>query len=257
MSGWRPALAALASRLASTLATVLASLLASLLGLALLGLSPLAQAHEAIGATAPKAYVAKLSELSRSVQSAAPANARAAAWFEIGLTLDEIRELLNQDIASHGRPQGLEAALLIEQVNALPHPLQASSRTRMYEANLAPYQQAIALDPKGTFVARARFMILKGHFYDSFTDDPLRPPGQTRAQLLAMIDLGEALLRAPGPAQDQEETRFILAMHYLQARVGGVLPAATSEARFGELLREFRLRYPTSLKLSALETLGR
>lgn len=228
----------------------------AVLGLALLWCALGVQAHDAIGAQARGVYLAKLQEWHRSAQSAAPASVRAAAHFQIGLTLDEIRELLNQDIASHGKPQGLETALLIEQLNALPHKLAYSARLRLFAANLAPYREALALDPLGEFADRARFMILKGHFYDSFTDDPLRPPAQTREELLAMIVLGEALHRARPSGVDPEETAFILAMHYLQARVSRALAADKAGARFGELVREFRQRHPRSLKLATLEALG-
>ena len=215
-----------------------------------------ARAHDAIGTEARLSYLAKLGELHQTVQSTAAPSVRAAAHFQIGVTLDEIRELLNQDIVSHGKPQGLETALLIKQLHASPHKLLYSNQTRLYQANLSPYREAIALDARGAFVNAARFMILKGHFYDSFTDDPLQPLSQTRDELLAMIELGEALYRTPTPGLDVEEIGFVLAMHYLQARHSRALPRDKTSQRLAELLREFRLRHPQSLKLATLETLA-
>ncbi len=215
-----------------------------------------AQAHDAISSDARKAFLARLGELHQTTQSAAAPGVRAAALFQIGITLDQIRELLNQDIVSHGKPQGLETALLINQLNASAHPLQYSTQTRLYQANLNPYRDANALDPRGAFVNAARFMILKGHFYDSFTDDPLQPLAQSRDELLAMIGIGEALYRVRAPGLDLEEIGFVLAMHYLQARRSRALPTDKATERFTELLREFRQRHPQSLKLATLETLA-
>ncbi len=219
-----------------------------------------AQAHDAIGAEARQAYLQKFEKLQRTTQSTASPAVRAAAWVEAGRTLDEIRTLLNEDIASHGRTQGLETSILISQLNATPWRLQQSPQTRMYLANQRPYRDALALDARGAHAPLARFMLLKNHFYDSFTDHPLKPVGQDKATLMEMIEHGE-WLRSPrnastDPAIDSEEVHFILALHYLQARDAGALPAATCVSRFGELLASFRKRWPSSLKLATLETLA-
>ncbi len=219
-----------------------------------------AHAHDAIGADARQAYLQKLERLQRTAQSPAAAPARAAAWVEAGRTLDEIRTLLNEDIASHGRTQGLETSILISQLNATLWRLQPSPQTRLYLANQRPYRDALALDPRGPHAALSRFMLLKNHFYDSFTEHPLKPIGQDKATLLEMIEHGEWLKNprnaATDSAIDSEEVHFILALHYLQARDAAALPAASCVARFGELLAVFRKRWPSSLKLSTLEALA-
>lgn len=219
-----------------------------------------AGAHDAIGADARQAYLQKLERLQRSAQSGANAAARAAAWVDAGRTLDEIRTLLNEDIASHGRTQGLETSILVGQLNATPWRLQVSPQTRLYLANQRPYRDALALDARGPNAPLARFMLLKNHFYDSFTEHPLKPIGQDKATLAEMIDHGEWLRNprhaAADPAIDSEEVHFILAIHYLQARDAGTLPAATCTARFSELLGVFRKRWPSSLKLATLEALA-
>ncbi len=214
-----------------------------------------AGAHDAIGVDARKAYLQKLASLQHSAQSGAPA-ARAAALVETGRTLDEIRGLLNEDIVSHGRTQGLETSILVDQLNAGPHRLQLSPHTRLYLANQRPYRDALALAPRGPHASIARFMLLKNNFYDSFVDDPLQPVAQDKATLLEMIAHGNALRAKPDPAIDAEEVDFILALHYLQAKRSGALPAAECERQFGGLLKGFRHRWPTSLKLATLEALA-
>ncbi len=222
----------------------------------LLALPLCAGAHDAIGADARKAYLQKLESLARTAQSSAPAAARATALVDAGRTLDEIRTLLNEDIISHGRTQGLETSILIDQLNATPWRLQLSQQTRLVVANQRPYREALALDANGKQAPLARFMLLKNQFYDSFTDDPLKPVRQDAATLLEMIDAGERLLPARDPAVDSEEVHFIVAIHYLQAQRSGALPAARCQGRFSALLKTFRERWPSSLKLATLEALS-
>lgn len=250
----------------STLARTLALISALIGGVALI--AP-ASAHDAIGADARQAYLQKLDRLQRTAQSPASASVRAAAWVEAGRTMDEIRTLLNEDIASHGRTQGLETSILINQLNATPWRLQLSAQTRLYVANQRPYRDALALDPNGTHAPLARFMLLKNQFYDSFTEHPLKTTGQDKATLLEMIEHGEWLRNSrhagssggssgvSDSAIDSEEVHFILGIHYLQARDTGALPAATCTTRFSELLNIFRKRWPSSLKLATLEALSR
>jgi hypothetical protein len=214
-----------------------------------------ARAHDAISSSAREFYLGKLGEWDRTSNSNAAAPVRAEALYRIGKLLDEIRHLLNADIASHGKTQGLETALLLARLDASPHRLNASVQTRQYLAPLQAFRDALALDPNASFGNAARFNIFKGQFYDSFGDDPLKP-WQTREQLLERIALGEALLRVREPDVDPEEVSFILAMHYLQARASSALPAAQTRGRFAELLREFRRGYPQSLKLATLEALA-
>ncbi len=240
------------------IATLRAAWLATAIAAALAG--GVVHAHDAIGADARQAYLQKLDKLQRTTQSGANAPARAAAWVDAGRTLDEIRTLLNEDISSHGRTQGLETSILIGQLNATPWRLQQSPQTRLYLANQRPYREALALDARGPHAPLARFMLLKNHFYDSFTDHPLKPVGQDKATLLEMIEHGE-WLRNPrnagtDPAIDSEEVHFILALHYLQARDAGALPAAGCVSRYAELLATFRKRWPSSLKLATLEALA-
>jgi hypothetical protein len=243
------------SRVALTVRRARAAARVGAMCLSLALLPVLAHAHDAITSTTREFYLSKLGELDRTANSGAAAPVRAEAWFQIGGLLDEIRELLNGDIASHGRTQGLETALLLARLDASPHRLNVSLQTKMYLAPLQPLRDALALDPQAAFANAARFKLLKGQFYDSFGDDPLKP-WQTREQLLERIALGEGLLRVRERGVDAEEVSFILAMHYLQARAAAALPAARVRERFTELLRDFRRSYPQSLKLATLEALG-
>ncbi len=237
-----------------TLSLLLALVFA--LGFAQFGFVPAAHAHDAISADARKAYLAKLDELHRTSRSSAPATTRAAALVETGRVLDEIRQLLNEDIISHGKTQGLETSVLVNQLNASVHKLQLSPHTRLYLSDLSHYREALKLDPNGRLSMLARYMVLKNHFYDSFADHPLQPFDQPPELLKQQIALGESLLSVREPDIDSEEVHFILAMHYLQAQASGALPKAKAQARVAALQKVFRTRWPTSLKLATIDALA-
>lgn len=250
-----------------------------------------ADAHDAISADARAAYLARLDELQRTAASNAAPAARAAALVETGRVLDEIRSLLNEDIISHGKTQGLETSLLVSQLNGSTRKLQLSPQTRLYLADTSYFRDALKLDARGRHAPLARYLLLKDHFYDSFTDNPLKPVNQSPAQLREQIALGEALVAeltavpvkarkagstasggqtatapaagrsAPAapvsdPTIDSEEVHFILAMHYLQALGNGALPKVRAETRAAELKKVFRSRWPDSLKLATLDALS-
>ncbi len=215
-----------------------------------------ALAHDAIGADARKAYLAKLDELHRTASSTAPAPARAVALIETGRILDEIRGLLNEDMISHGKTQGLETSVLIGQLNASVHKLQLSPQTRLYVSDLTPYREGIRLDPRGRLAPFARYMLLKNHFYDSFADHPLKPFNQSESVLQQQIMLGEGLLSSADPAVDSEEVHFILAMHYLQAQASGAMAKTKVQPRLTALQKVFRARWPGSLKLATIDALA-
>ncbi len=214
------------------------------------------QAHDAISADARKAYFSRLDELTKTAQGNAAATIRANAWLEMGKTLDEIRALLNEDIVSHGKTQGLETSVLVNMLNASVHKLQLSPQTKLYLSDPRPYREALALDPRGKQAALARFLLFKHHFYDSFVDHPLKPLKQSKSELLEMISLGESLLTVRDPAIDSEEVHFILGIHYLQALETGAVPKAKCQARVAEIQKKFRSQWPASLKLSTLEALS-
>ena len=213
-------------------------------------------AHDAISADARKVYLSRLDELTRTSQVNGSVAARAVAWLEMGKTLDEIRALLNEDIISHGKTQGLETSVLVNMLNASVHKLQLLPQTRLYLSDPRPYRESLALDPRGKQAALARFLLFKHHFYDSFVDNPLKPIKQSKENLLEMIGFGESLLTLSDPAIDSEEVHFILGIHYLQALDSGALPKAKCQTRVAEILKKFRSQWPSSLKLATLEALS-
>lgn len=226
-----------------------------LLGLALLALP--ATAHDLITAESAQAYLAKQSALQAVIASSEPAPARAGAWLELGLMLDEIRELLNRDLEAHGKVQGLASNFLMAELSARGAPLAWSAPHGRFDANLKYYREALRLSTAPNIAGEATFRLLQGWFYDSFTIDPLEPATQTPAQLAEQVKLGETFRQKyPGHA-GQEEAGFILLIHYIQSARAAVQPKqrAVFSEKARALAEEFLRTYPDSLRAAAIPPL--
>jgi hypothetical protein len=212
-------------------------------------------AHDSINAEGRKNYLAKLQEWHTTLSSSAPAAVRAKAQYQIAVMLDEIRDLFNQDVISHGKIKGLETSTLLNELARGEDKLELSTKTGLYIAHLQPYREALRLDPKAAFVDHARYMLLKSQFYDSFSDDPLKPIAQSKEELTEMIAIGEALLKSKDALVTMEEVRFILAIHYLQSVVQKSLPKEETQKKITKLLQDLRKDTPQSLKIPTIEAL--
>ena len=212
--------------------------------------------HESITTEARKNYLMKLQE-SYQVQAANPsASVKAKALYQIGATLEEIRDLFNQDIISHGAVKGLESTLLLNELARAGFKMEMSSKIGLYLSQLHYYRDAIKLDGKAAFTDHARYLLLKNHFYDSFTDNPLAPFSQTRDELIELIEIGERLLKVKETNINPEEVKFILAIHYLQAIQQQLMAKDDGQKKFKKLLVDLRKDYPQSLKPLTLEALS-
>jgi hypothetical protein len=232
-------------------------LAAALVSAAALLCCRLAVAHDLITAEAAEHYLAQASENHKVIRSKAPAVQRAEAHFALGSMLDEIRDLLNRDIATHGKVQGLPSEYLVAALTAGGTPLATARGAVRFPANLDYYRESLRLAPEGPSGADASFRLLQGYFYDSFSDDPLAPHAQTWVQLQQQIRVGERFLQRYPAHPGREEAEFIVAVHYLQA--ARAAPEASERARHAQRARDalfaFQKRYPESMRVSAVEVL--
>ena len=114
----------------------------------------------------------------------------------------------------------------------------------------------MSLHPKAGYATLAAYRLFKNQFYDSFTDNPLKPLSQSREELTKLLHIGEALLKSKDPIVNQEEVQFIQAIHTLQAIDQQLLSPAEGLKKFKQLLTQLRSQYPQSLKPLTLEALG-
>jgi hypothetical protein len=226
-----------------------------LAGAALLAVAATAASHDLITPESAERYVARARTSVGFAASREPAPVRASATLDLAKMLDEIRDLLNRDIATHGRVQGLPSNLLIEQLKQAGSPLAWSERLGRYAAPVDLYRGALELDPRGRRAGEALFGLLYGSFYDGFRDDPLKPVVPDGPALLPLVEAGERFVREFPRDANAEEGRFIAAIIRVRAARAGLPDRKAHAARARELLRDFQHDYPDSLRSAAVPVL--
>lgn len=225
-----------------------AAVLASLVGAA--------AAHDLITTESAERYLGEGGALRSLAASGESAERRAEANYRLGVMLDEIRALLNRDLAAHGEVQGLPSKVLVAELGRRGIPLAYSEPRRMFLSNGDYFRAALKLAPRGPLAAEAALRLLQGGFYDSVEQDPLSAtdgPGALRAQ----IALAEMLLGATATAPEREEVEFIAAILY--TRAAKTLPDRAAARAFASKARAavegFESRYPESLRAAIMPVL--
>jgi len=212
-----------------------------------------AGAHDLITADAAERYLGNAARWNEQTVSAPAATDRAEAHVNIGAMLDEIRELLNRDLAIHGEVQGLASNYLIAELKRLGTPLAYSDSRRYFLANSAHYRMALETGFNGPLEQEAKFRLLRGEFYDSFDFDPLQSD-QTWEQLREQMVLVDDLVANTVSEPNREEVRFIAALVY--ARMAKSAPDAKTAAEFGnktmKAADDFEREYPDSMRSAAM-----
>jgi hypothetical protein len=222
----------------------------ALAGLA--GTGELSFAHELITPEAADRYIGQANRYSGILRSREPAPIRADAALALAKMLDEIKELLNRDLASHGRVQGLPSQMLGDRLKQSGHPMVWLDALGRFGAPVDLYKTAFELDPKGRRSNEALVGYLFGSFYDGFREDPLKPIQSDGANLIPLIETGERLTRDYPREPFIEETRFITAILLIRAARAGVGDRRIRSARARELMAQFQRDYPDSLRSAAI-----
>lgn len=218
--------------------------------------SPGGWAHDLITAESAERYLADTARRQALTDPRQPARQRAEAHVRLGATLDEIRELLNRDLAAHGAVQGLASQYLVGELARRGTPLAYSDARRRFLANTGHYQDALRIGPDEPTTEEAQLRLLRGDFYDSFDSDPLASR-QRWPELLEQVALAETLDPGGLSADDREEVQFIAAILYTRAaRMAGDASAARSfRSNALATIDAFEAQYPQSLRVSAMSVL--
>jgi hypothetical protein len=227
-------------------AAVAAALLAAAVG----------NAHDLITADSAQRYLEEARKWQALAASSSPATERAEAQYRIGAMLDEVRELLNRDLAAHGNVQGLPSNYLVAELRRHGAPLAWSEKRRRFTANTQYFERTLGLAPRGPRATDAGVRLLQGRFYDSFETDPLAAD-EPWPRLAEQVVLAEDLAARELQGDAREEVQFIGAI--LHARASLRAPDATSRRSHGRKAREaiaaFEARYPDSLRSAVMPIL--
>jgi len=214
-----------------------------------------ALAHDMITAEEAERYLAQVDQAVAIIKSREPALRRAQADVTLGRMLDDIRDLLNRDLAAHGKVQGLPSNYLVAELRRRGAPLNFARERFM--ANVGYYRDALKLAPDGPHAAEAMLRWMRGAFYDSFDGDPLEGQGQTPEQLSEQLALGERFVQRYPTHPEIEEAKFILLVQTIRAANAAADAAsrAALSARARAAGQELATRYPDSMRAAAVPVL--
>jgi len=218
-----------------------------------LALASIALAHDLITAELAETYLKQASAWHEQINSNAQRREQARACLQIGEMLDEIRALLNRDLAVHGQVQGLASAYLVAGLERTGTPLAYSPSRNYFTANSDYYRAALDLGLGKDLAQRARAGLLRGEFYDNFSGN-LLDAGQTSRQLQEQLALADALLGDALAEPQMEEVRFIATILYARAAksASGVGERAAYRDKALVLATAFERDYPDSLRAAAI-----
>lgn len=215
-----------------------------------------ANAHDLITAESAERHLQQARKWQALAGSSAPAPERAEAQYRIGAMLDEIRDLLNRDLAAHGVVQGLPSTFLVAELQRQGVPLAWSEKRRRYSPNTQYFERSLALAPRGPHATDAGLRLLLGRFYDSFESDPLAAD-ESWPRLTGQIELAQDLAARDLRSEAREEVEFIGAI--LHARANLRAPDGASRRSHGIRARQaiaaFEARYPDSLRTALMPLL--
>jgi hypothetical protein len=226
------------------------------LGAAWLGCASLtAGAHDLITAEAAERYLVRATaDLERSRSRESPAR-RAEALYDLGRLVDELRELLNRDIATHGKVQGLPSNVLVKELRGRSVALDPAPDSGRFGSGAGYYRTAVELDPQ-VAGGDGQYRLLAAEFYDGFDGDPLATRWP-HARIVDQVRLAERLRSRQPPHPEVEEIHFILVVTCVQAaRTAPDRDRAKAwRERAAREAAAFRTRHPDSLRVAALEVL--
>lgn len=213
-------------------------------------------AHDLINAESAQAWLVELNELQSQQHSSADAVRKGEAAYRIGVVLETIRELLNQDLQSHGEVSGLSSQYLVAALKERGLAFDYSAPRRQFMSRPGYFREALRLAPAASFAADAGFRLLDAMYQDKLGHDPLGA-ALAPAASAEMIALAEQLDTAYPAHARREEIEFIAAILYTRAardcRKSAAAVGSLKKAR--QSIAEFERRYPASLRAAAMPVL--
>jgi hypothetical protein len=210
-------------------------------------------AHETTDIENVNALVAAADEAVALTKTAAGPRPGGEARFTLGTVLVEATDILNRDLAAHSGRLTVNAELMLQALAKRELAPRFDGAIGRYRLPTTPLEEAIRLSPEAPYAPRARFVLLKAHFYESFVLNPFEPIGIGFNELEGQIAESEALARILSSAEAAEEASFIQAVDLARAArlapAPEIVSAYASKAR--KALTAFADAYPESMRAAA------
>jgi hypothetical protein len=218
-------------------------------GSLVLGIALPAPGHVLLDPDVAEGVLAEIARLSKESRKGTQAD---EAVYRLGVTVETLVGLMNQDAAAHGQSDVL-AQLIVKRLEA--NQVAVRVRDGRFEYDLAAFREYLWRAPSGPRAAAARFRLIAQDFYRSSGDDPLRTDGADLAGLRSAIEEEERFLRDYPADASAKEVQFFLAVDYcrLQAFITEPVRPYLDRCRAG--LRDVMARRPGTMEARAAEAL--
>jgi hypothetical protein len=178
------------------------------------------------------------------------------ALYRLGEKVEQLVEVMNQDISSHGSSDGL-TQLLVQRLETYQIKVSWSERDRRFDYDLAAFREYLNRVPKGKRAAAAQFRLIARTFYWTLDPDPSRLANTDVPGVLKAIAEEERFLKDYQGDIKTREVRFFLAVDYyrLYKNVQGPDRSVRYERLARHALEEVKTGYPGSMEGRAAEAL--
>jgi len=178
------------------------------------------------------------------------------ALYRLGEKVEQLVELMNQDISSHGSSDPL-AQLVLKRLETYQIKVAFSERNNRFDYDLAAFREYIMRAPKGRRAAAAQFRLIARTFYQTLPPDPSQLANADVPVVLKAVSEEERFLKEHEGDEKTKEVRFFLAVDYyrLYKNAHGPDQMVRYERLARRTLEEVKGRYPGSMEGRAAEAL--
>ncbi len=189
-------------------------------------------------------------------QSRDESNPDAEALYRVGEKAQELVDLLNQDVSSHGKAD-LLAQLVVKRLETYQVKVTFSEREARFAYDLTAFREYLERAPKGKRAAEARFRLITRAFYDTVDADPSTLVNTDVSGLAVAVAQEERFLRDYPRDARTREVRFFLGVDYyrLSKNVGAPDRATQYRRLSRQVLEAVLSEYPGTVEARAAEAL--
>ncbi len=215
----------------------------------MLGLALPAPGHVLLDPDVAEGLIAEVARLTKESRKGPEAD---EALYRLGVTVEALVGLMNQDAAAHGQSDFL-AQLIVKRLEA--NQVAVRVRDGRFEYDLAAFREYLRRAPSGPRAAAARFRLIAQAFHRSTGDDPLRTDGADVAGLRSAIEEEERFLNDYLADARAKEVQFFLAVDYCRLQRFMTEPVRPYLDRCRAGLQDVMARHAGSMEARAAEAL--
>ena len=178
------------------------------------------------------------------------------ALYHLGEKVEQLVELMNQEISSHGGSDQLTQSV-VKRLESYQINVRLSERENRLDYDLAAFREYLIRAPKGKWASAAQFRLIARTFYQTVAPDPSRLANTDVPGVLKAIAEEERFLKDYQGDVKAKEVLFFLAVDYYRVckNMQGEDRLFQYERLARRALADVKARYPGSMEGRAAEVL--